>query len=233
MLPDELRRYDGREGRAAYIAYKGVVYDVTDNPNWEGGEHMGRLQAGNDLTPYLEDAPHGEEVFKKLPVVGVLEGVTETKRSSISHEEKPDALKRWYRKYHPHPMTVHFPIALHFFAGGMDILFLVNPSEAYELSVFYAFFVATAMGAVAMIPGVISWGVNYGFSKAWTFLVKLYVSLFTVILGMVAVYIRLEYPAVAYGNGSLTYFYHGSVFVTVASVIILGYVGGRISWSGR
>jgi len=233
MLPDELRRYDGREGRSAYIAYKGVIYDVTDNPNWEGGGHMGRLQAGGDLTRYLEDAPHGEEVFKKLPVVGVLEGVTETKHPATPAREASGALKTWYRKYHPHPMTVHFPIALHFFAGGMDLLFLFNPSKAYEVSVFYAFFAATVMGAVAMIPGVISWGVNYGFSQARKFLIKLYVSLFTVILGTIAIYLRLEYPAVAYENGTLAYLYHGIVFVTVGAVAILGYIGGKISWSGR
>ncbi len=225
MSPEELKRYDGKEGRPAYIAYKGVVYDVTDNIHWEGGEHMGRLQAGRDLTPYLEEAPHGDEVFEELERVGNLE--TET-----THKEER-GLKEWYRKYHPHPMTVHFPIALHFFSGGMDLLFLADPTEAYEISVFYAFFTATVMGGVAMIPGLLSWGVNYGFSKARPFMVKIYVSAFTIAVGTVVIIMRLESPDLAYGDGLASCFYHGTVFGTVACVIVLGYYGGKISWKGR
>ena len=231
MLPEELSRYDGKEGRAAYIAYKGVVYDVTDNPNWEEGEHMGRVHAGADLTAFLEQAPHGEEVFKELPVVGTYEGRAEEKPSEVPSKE--DTLKVWYRKYHPHPMTVHFPIALHFFAAGMDLFFLTNPGKAYEIAVFYAFFAATVMGGVAMIPGLLSWGINYGFAKTTAFMVKLYVAIFTIVAGAVAIYVRLEYPAVAYGDMILSYLYHGIIFLTVGCVIVLGYFGGKISWSGR
>jgi predicted heme/steroid binding protein/uncharacterized membrane protein len=232
MRPEELRRNDGREGRPAYIAYKGLIYDVTGNPNWEEGEHMGRLQAGRDLTPFLKEAPHGEEVFESLPVVGELESRTEESTPPAQAAKHSD-LKTWYRKYHPHPMTVHFPIALHFFAAGMDLFFLFDPTGAYEIAVFYSFFAATVMGAVAMLPGLLSWGINYDFSKATAFLVKLYVSVFSVIIGAVAIYIRMEYPTIAYDNGFLSCFYHGTVFGTVVCVIILGYYGGKISWSGR
>lgn len=233
MRPEELRQYDGKEGRPAYIAYKGVIYDVSNNPNWEDGEHMGRLQAGQDLTPYLEEAPHGEEVFDALPEVGKLEIKREFNAPPAPKKEEHVGLKEWYRKYHPHPMTVHFPIALHFFAGGMDLLFLFSPIEAYEITVFYSFFTATVMGLIAMVPGLLSWGINYGFSKATAFLVKLYVSVFTLLIGAVAIFIRMEHPNVAYEDGMLSLLYHGSVFGTVLCVIVLGYYGGKISWSGR
>lgn len=231
MRPEELEQYDGKEGRPAYIAYKGVIYDVTDNIHWEGGEHMGQLHAGQDLTPYLEQAPHGEEVFEELKRVGTLEA--DPAEPSASPEKGESGVREWYRKYHPHPMTVHFPIALHFFAGGMDLLFLADPTEAYEISVFYAFFAATFMGGVAMIPGLLSWGINYGFSKARAFMVKLYVSILTVVLGTIVIIMRLESPDLAYGDGAASYVYHGTVFGTVACVIILGYYGGKISWKGR
>lgn len=232
MRPEELRRNDGREGRPAYIAYKGVIYDVTGNPNWEEGEHMGRLQAGEDLTPFLDEAPHGEEVFDELPVIGELETEPESAAPPARKDVHTD-LKEWYRKYHPHPMTVHFPIALHFFAGGMDLFFLSDPTREYEIAVFYSFFAATVMGAVAMIPGLLSWWINYGFAKTTAFLVKLYVSIVTVIVGAVAIYFRVEYPDIAYGNGMSSFLYHATVFGTVACVVVLGYYGGKISWSGR
>jgi predicted heme/steroid binding protein len=34
---EELKQYDGRDGRPAYIAYKGKVYDVTDSFLWIDG----------------------------------------------------------------------------------------------------------------------------------------------------------------------------------------------------
>ena len=36
---DELKNYDGKEGRKAYIAVDGVVYDVTNVAAWQGGTH--------------------------------------------------------------------------------------------------------------------------------------------------------------------------------------------------
>jgi predicted heme/steroid binding protein len=67
----ELATYDGREGRPAYVAYKGVVYDVTDSPMWSGGEHEDLHKAGGDRTQEHEDAPHDVYVTD-FPEVGKL-----------------------------------------------------------------------------------------------------------------------------------------------------------------
>ncbi len=69
---DELKQYDGKEGRPAYIAYKGNVYDVSDDPLWIGGEHQGEHEAGRDLTQELALAPHMEEVFALVNLIGSL-----------------------------------------------------------------------------------------------------------------------------------------------------------------
>ncbi len=69
----ELRRCDGQAGRPAYIAYAGVVYDVTDSPLWRGGMHRNLHYAGLDLTRALRKAPHDASVFARLPRIGVLE----------------------------------------------------------------------------------------------------------------------------------------------------------------
>lgn len=55
---EELATFDGKEGRAAYVAFKGVVYDVTDSAMWGDGDHEGMHFAGADLTSEHEDAPH-------------------------------------------------------------------------------------------------------------------------------------------------------------------------------
>jgi predicted heme/steroid binding protein len=71
----ELRRFDGERGHTAYVAFRGVVYDVSAMKRWRGGFHEGLHFAGQDLTRYLADAPHGEEVFRRpgVVIVGRLE----------------------------------------------------------------------------------------------------------------------------------------------------------------
>lgn len=61
----ELSRYDGERGRPAYIAYAGVVYDVSACPKWRTGQHEQLHFAGVDLTRALAKAPHAAEVFSR------------------------------------------------------------------------------------------------------------------------------------------------------------------------
>lgn len=70
----ELRRYDGEQGRPAYIACAGVVYDVSGCPRWRAGLHERLHFAGLDLTRALRQAPHAADVFGRPCVrrVGVL-----------------------------------------------------------------------------------------------------------------------------------------------------------------
>jgi predicted heme/steroid binding protein len=68
---EELSTYDGHEGRPAYVAYQGVVYDVSDNSMWGGGDHEGVHTAGHDLTAEHDDAPHDVYVTG-FPQVGTL-----------------------------------------------------------------------------------------------------------------------------------------------------------------
>lgn len=67
---EELAQYDGKEGRKAYFAYEGKVYDATMSDKWKLGEHFG-LSAGKDLTGLLGEAPHGAEVLTDFPLIGI------------------------------------------------------------------------------------------------------------------------------------------------------------------
>lgn len=69
---DDLSFYDGKEGRSAYLAFEGQVYDATPSLLWRQGVHIGRHNAGNDLTEALKLAPHGRDKVTALKVVGKL-----------------------------------------------------------------------------------------------------------------------------------------------------------------
>ena len=74
----ELAAYDGREGRKAYVAADGIVYDVSGSEDWPGGIHKQCKKgavAGKDLTEVLKVAPPSmKKYIKEMPVVGKLKG---------------------------------------------------------------------------------------------------------------------------------------------------------------
>ncbi len=68
----ELEQNDGRNGKPAYFAYRGKVYDASQSSFWLDGDHLGMHNAGRDLTEELEMAPHREENLKRIKLVGDL-----------------------------------------------------------------------------------------------------------------------------------------------------------------
>jgi predicted heme/steroid binding protein len=73
MTKEELAGFDGREGRKAYVAVNGKVFDVTASPYWQAGNHQNAHQAGADLSADLLKAPHVRSVIERFPVVAALE----------------------------------------------------------------------------------------------------------------------------------------------------------------
>jgi predicted heme/steroid binding protein len=71
----ELRRNTGERSTRMWIAYDGIVYDVTDCPKWRSGLHEQLHFAGQDLTSEMPEAPHKLEVFKHdcVKVIGKLQ----------------------------------------------------------------------------------------------------------------------------------------------------------------
>jgi predicted heme/steroid binding protein len=67
----ELAEYDGKDGRPAYVAVDGVIYDVSNSRLWANGEHNG-FQAGRDLTQEIQGSPHGPSTLSRMPKVGEL-----------------------------------------------------------------------------------------------------------------------------------------------------------------
>ena len=84
MTLAELADYDGRDGRRAYVAVNGTVYDVSDSPLWAKGLHPPDHQAGHDLTEELTRAPHVRAVVERFPVVGTLDEAPAQAKAGMS-----------------------------------------------------------------------------------------------------------------------------------------------------
>ncbi len=69
----KLALYNGQDKSQIWVAFKGVIYDVTNSRLWKNGKHYEHW-AGQDLTEELIDAPHSDSVFKKFPIVGYISG---------------------------------------------------------------------------------------------------------------------------------------------------------------
>jgi 2-oxoglutarate/2-oxoacid ferredoxin oxidoreductase subunit beta len=67
---EELQRFNGREGKPIYVAYKEKVYDLSASSLFQGEKRMRCHIAGKDLTRDIDLAPHGEDLVFKFPLVG-------------------------------------------------------------------------------------------------------------------------------------------------------------------
>lgn len=71
ITKSQLALRNGQDKEEIWIAFKGLVYDVTKSRLWRNGKHYEHW-AGQDLTDELKDAPHTQTVFDKFDVVGKL-----------------------------------------------------------------------------------------------------------------------------------------------------------------
>jgi predicted heme/steroid binding protein len=71
ITKSQLALRNGQDKPEVWVAFRGLVYDVTSSRLWKNGKHYEHW-AGQDLTDELKDAPHTENVFDKFNVIGKL-----------------------------------------------------------------------------------------------------------------------------------------------------------------
>ncbi len=67
----QLALRNGQDKPEIWVAYRGIIYDVTHSRLWKSGRHYEHW-AGQDLTAELTYAPHSEKVFERFEKIGVL-----------------------------------------------------------------------------------------------------------------------------------------------------------------
>jgi len=69
MTLETLATYNGKDGQPAYVAFEGIIYDLSALADWRAGEHHG-VTAGKDITDVFSQSPHSKSILKLAVVVG-------------------------------------------------------------------------------------------------------------------------------------------------------------------
>ena len=227
---EELRPLDGTEGKPAYVVYRERVIDVSASQLWPGGHHMGRHQAGRDLTREIEAAPHSPEVLERFPQVGVLR-----QAEAPAAEPIPPVLARLFHRVpllrrHPHPMLVHFPIVFFSAAAAFDLLFLGTGNASFELTAWYCLWGGALFAIPSIATGLLTWWLNYNARFLRQVIIKLILSPVLLLLATALVIWRYLDPGIMINHEPHSYLYLGGVLASAVLVSVIGWFGGTLSF---
>jgi len=225
---EELERGDGQAGRPALVAVEGKVYDVSASDLWADGNHMNAHSAGDDLTLALQAAPHGDEVFERVEPAGDMEEAPEPEE--MREYPKPPGLLALILAQHPHPVSVHFPIALCISAALFTLLGTLFGVVSLHTAALYNLAFAALMALPAIAAGFLSWYYNYGGAMTSIFRKKIMLSVLLMVLIAVALIVRLAVLGGEGENGAWRWFYTVIVWSLAPTVMGLGYLGGKITF---
>jgi predicted heme/steroid binding protein/uncharacterized membrane protein len=221
---EELAGYNGEDGKPVYIASSGKVYDVSESKLWRNGIHMKRHKAGCDLTTDIQAAPHEKDVLERYPQVGVL------KKAAVEEREIPQPIA-WiinrfpFLRRHPHPMTVHFPIAFMFSTTVFNLLYLISGVKSFETTALHCLGGGIIFTVVAIATGLYTWWLNYMAKMLKPVKIKIPLSLIMLALAIIIFVWRITVPNVL---DSL----RGAGFVYLLLVISLSVIITIIGWNG-
>lgn len=224
----ELSEYTGQNGKPAYIAHKGNVYDVSQSKLWRTGFHVKRHHAGEDLTADVQEAPHGIEVFEKFPQVGVL-------KKEVPGIEIPRALawvisKAPFLRRHPHPMTVHFPIVFVLSTTAFNLLYLITGIKSFEITALHCLAAGIFFTVVAITTGLYTWWLNYWAKPLRPVRIKIPLTLTLLVMGIIIFVWRIKVPTVLDSINIATIIYLLLILSFVPMILIIGWYGASMTF---
>lgn len=225
---EELSKFDGKDGRPAYVAFDGKVIDISESKLWKGGLHMKRHHAGKDLTTDIKAAPHTPETLAEFPQVGIL-------KKESNEREMPQILSSLIKRIpmlrrHPHPMTVHFPIAFMTSVPVFTILYLITGIKAFEITALHCLGAGILFTPVAITTGLYTWWLNYLSKPVKAIIIKRAISFLMFAVEIIIFVWRIRAPDIldAFSATSLIYFL--LILLLLPMVITIGWFGAELTF---
>ncbi|WP_455381516.1 DUF2231 domain-containing protein [Salinispira pacifica] len=231
LSEEELKQYNGQDGKPVYIAYNGKVYDVTNSKMWRTGMHMKRHPAGMNLSSELGAAPHADEVFERFPLVATVK--VEEAPAEESHLPKfvAQILDRFpFLERHPHPMTVHFPLSFMIVSPIFAILYLITRWNPFEVTTLLTLGAGLLFSLVAIPTGFFTWWVNYMARPMKAVLIKIVVSIVMFVIGLIAFVWRLVDPTVLTDPTGVHVIYLILILLLAPLVGVVGWYGATLTF---
>jgi len=227
--PEDLAHYNGKDGKPAYVAHEGNVYDVSESKFWKGGMHMRRHRAGTDLTVDIQASPHDSDLLARYPQVGILKKIDapEVKLPGLVAlllETNP-----FFRR-HPHPMTVHFPIVFFLSNPVFNMLYLLTKEPSFETTAFHCLVGGILFSVAAIVTGVITWLYNYMAKMTRAIVVKIVLSIALMGNALVLFFWRLIDPAVVTSPEGANSLYLVLCLSFVPVIIVIGWFGATMTF---
>lgn len=222
LSAEELAEYSGKDGKPVYVAHGGKIYDLSGSKMWRTGVHMRRHNSGADLTADIAGAPHGPEVLEHFPQVGILKLPEKAEKGLL---DRYPILRR-----HPHPMTVHFPIALMLSATFFTLLFLVTGHTPFETTSFHCLAAGTLFTPIVVATGLISWQINYMGRKMTPITIKLITSITMLLVQVILFSWRLAVPDIITGPGRAAAIYLLLMISLSPMVVVIGWYGANLTF---
>jgi len=233
---NELKEFNGENGKPIYVAHKDRVIDVTGSKMWRGGQHMKRHTAGADLTAEIAQAPHGIDVLDRFPRVGML---VRDMQQQPTQDVVPGALPAWLERFlarypffqrHPHPMTVHFPIVFMMFAPLFTLLYLATGLSGFEFTAVNCLAAGLLFCLVVIPTGFFTWWVNYMARPLRPVTIKIVVSLIMFVDGLAALIWRLADPTVVIHLAGLNLLYLVLVLLLLPMIVVVASYGAILTF---
>ncbi|MFW5901742.1 MAG: DUF2231 domain-containing protein [Thermodesulfobacteriota bacterium] len=230
FTPEQLAEFNGEGDAAVYVAHRGKVYDVSESKLWKGGSHMKRHKAGADLSTDIQAAPHEADVLERYPQVGIL------KEEKTGEEiEVPEVLERLLERVpmlrrHPHPMTVHFPIAFMCAAAVFLILYWFTGIQSFDTTVFHCLGAGLLFVLVAIATGWYTWWLNYMARPVRPVQIKKRLSVFLAVVAAVAFLLRATWPDLLLEINALSIVYAILVLSLFPMVTVIGWFGAALTF---
>jgi predicted heme/steroid binding protein/uncharacterized membrane protein len=229
----ELARFNGDDEESIYIAHKGKVYDVSESKLWKGGMHMKRHKAGSDLSSDIQAAPHEQDVLERYPQVGTLR--KEKEPEAAEEMRIPEFLSRLLARFpmlrrHPHPMTVHFPIAFMIASPLFLLLYLMTGVDSFDTTVFHCLGAGVLFGLVAIGTGWYTWWLNYMAADLFPVRVKKRLSVVLAAVAAFAFLMRASVPDILVELRAASAVYIVLVLSLFPIVTVIGWYGAALTF---